>query len=145
MLMWFLGDFVNFTGVNSQILSPNHKCKQPSRDKNRRFASPPRRLKTQITRGSQSRIRRWQNTIFSFLEAQLDFLAIFSTLPYNHSKYSILGDSSGFSICHKFTNSFYLSVFSMIFGLFARGDFFYLKNSKMRWFAVFSWFFGFWG
>ena len=130
MLMWFLGDFVNFTGENSHFLNPRLKCKHPSRGKNWRFAPPPYRFEMQIQGGSQSRICRWQITILDFLDAQLDFLAFLSTLPYIDTKYVILSDSSAFKICQIVTTLVYLSTSTAFFDLFLDGVIFDLKNSK---------------
>ena len=143
MLTRFFGVFVNFTGENSRFLSCCFKCKHLSWVGNWRFTSPPCRFETQIHRGSQSRIHRWQNTIFGFLDAQLDFLAILSTPPHYSTKYTILSDSKGFNICLIITISVYLSVFYTFFRSFSIGGFFYLKNSKWRRFADFFRFFGF--
>lgn len=81
MLIQFFNVFVNFTAVNSHFLSDWRKRKPDPEVQNSRFTTPPCRLKTQTKDRSQSRTGRWQNTIFGFLEAQLDFLAIFFTPP----------------------------------------------------------------
>ena len=81
MLTRIFAVFVNFTVVNSRFLSPWRDCKPEPGAQNCGFASPPCRLKTQITTCFQTRMQRWQNTIFGFLSAQLDFLAIFSSPP----------------------------------------------------------------
>lgn len=75
------GEFVNFMGVNSHFLSDQHNCKPLFLAPNRLFHSPPLCFKTQTRGGFQRRITRWQNTIFGFLTAQLDFLAIFPRAP----------------------------------------------------------------
>ena len=98
MLTRFFSDFVNFTGANSHFLSGWRDCKPGPGARNRLLASPPCRLKTQTEGGFQSRIRRWQNTIFAFLDAQLDFLVKFSSTPCNSTKYGILSDSSKVTI-----------------------------------------------
>lgn len=92
--MRFLGDYVNFTGVNFHFLSPWRKCKPTSRGQNSLFASPPHGSQMQMRTDFQSRIRRWQNTILNFLNAQLDFLAILFTPPYIGLVFSILSDSN---------------------------------------------------
>ena len=130
MLMRFFDDFVNFTGENSHFLSRCLKCKHPSRDKNWWFASPPRHFEKQIDRGSQRWISGWQNTIFSFLDAQLDFLAIFSAPPHYSTKYEILSDSSAFKICRKIARFLYLSSMYIGFCLFFEDGFFCSKNWK---------------
>lgn len=81
MLNHFCGGFVNFAVVNSRFLSPRLNCKLPHPGQNPGFAFPPARLQTQTDRHSKTRISRWQNTIFGFLTAQLDFLAIFASPP----------------------------------------------------------------
>ena len=79
--MKIFGIIWRFTGVNSRFLSDGHKCKYPKMGKNCRFSSLPRHSGMQTSRRFQSRIIGWQNTIFGFLEAQLDFLAIFFNEP----------------------------------------------------------------
>ena len=81
--MRFFSDFVNFTVVNSHFLSLGRKRKLRIRSSNSLFSSPTPHLKTQTKTGFQRRTMRWQNTIFGFLDAQLDFLAIFPSLPYS--------------------------------------------------------------
>ena len=81
MLMQFFGDFVNFTGANSHFCRPCRKRKHPQKSRNSRFQSEHAGLILQIKGRSQSETCRWRNTIFGFLNAQLDFLAIFSTPP----------------------------------------------------------------
>jgi len=119
-----------FTGVNSHFLSHWRNCKHATTSKNYRFGSPPSRLKTQTLRCFQCRILGCQITIFSFLDAQLDFLAIFFTLPYFYTKETILSDSSQINICQKLANTFYLSWFCCIYFARHSASFFYLKNSK---------------
>ena len=85
MLIDNFGVFVNFTGVNSRFLSASHVCKHRSWCENCRFRIEFVHLKTQTGCCSQSGIRHWQNTIFGFLDAQLDFLAIFSIDVDNRS------------------------------------------------------------
>ena len=75
--MRFLGDYVNFTGVNFHFLSQGHKRKHQIWARNSLFTTPPSHLCSQTKACFQNRTRCWQNTIFVFLEAQLDFLAIF--------------------------------------------------------------------
>lgn len=77
MLIRFFDDFANFTAVNFHFLSQGHKRKHRIDARNSLFATPPSHLCSQTKACFQSRIKRWQNTIFVFLEAQLDFLAIF--------------------------------------------------------------------
>ena len=57
--MRFLGDYVNFTGVNFHFLSPWRKCKPASRGQNSLFASPPHGSQMQMKTDFQSRIQRW--------------------------------------------------------------------------------------
>ena len=102
--MRFFDDFVNFTAVNSRFSSSEHNCKPGSGSLNRRFSSLPRHFGLQTNPCSEKRIRRWQNTIFSFLDPQLDFLAIFSSLPYFGPKSQNIDDSSKFSIFPLFDN-----------------------------------------
>ena len=128
MLIRFFDDFVNFTGVNSYFLSPRFKCKHPPEGKNRRFTSPPYHFETQMGAGSQRWISCWRNTIFGFLDAQLNFLAIFSTPPHNSTKYEILSDSSGFEICQETTKHYYLQMFYAIFHWSCLIGFLILKN-----------------
>ena len=92
--MRFLGVFVNFTAVNSHFLSLCRKRKLSPEAGNRRFCFLTPHLKSQTEGCSQCRIGRWQNTILDFLEAQLDFLAKFSTPPYIRPKNGNLGDSN---------------------------------------------------
>ena len=71
--------FVNFAVANSHFLHSRRICKHPFLGRNRCFRSVAVYFKTQINPRFQSRIQGWQNTIFHFLDAQLDFLAIFFT------------------------------------------------------------------
>lgn len=105
--MRIFGDFVNFTVANSHFLSAWRKRKLPIRSPNTQFSSPTPCLKTQIGGGFQSRTRRWQNTIFDFLEAQLDFLAKFSSLPYSRWKNGILRNSKELKLFPFCGNSLY--------------------------------------
>ena len=73
--------FVNFTSVNSHFLSGKRVCKRAGLGENCCFGSASAYSETQIKACFQSRIWGWQNTIFDFLDAQLDFLAIFFTHP----------------------------------------------------------------
>jgi len=59
MLIEFFDGFVNFTGVNSQLLSEWQKCKPGTWGQNRQFATPSLGLKTQTDWCSHSRIKRW--------------------------------------------------------------------------------------
>ena len=96
--------FVNFTAANSRFLRPLHKRKPLFRGENWPTWTLPCRFETQMIPSSQSRIPRWQNTIFSFLEAQLDFLAIFSKPPIITTKYGILINLSEFIKLSKYYN-----------------------------------------
>lgn len=71
--------FVNFAVVNSHFSPARRICKHPFLGRNRCFGSAPGYFKTQTNYRFQSRIQGWQNTIFAFLDAQLDFLAFFFT------------------------------------------------------------------
>ena len=104
MLTSFFGGFANFTVVNSRFLSPGLKCKHPPLVQNSRFTFRPARLQTGIAGHSRTRITRWQNTISVFLNAQLDFLAIFSIPPYLNAKNAILRQSGKEKICNNLTN-----------------------------------------
>ena len=81
MLTAIFDAFANFTAANYQILNSRHKRKHLFRVENWTIPPLPWHFETQPSTGFQSRISRWQNTIFDFLDAQLDFLAIFSTPP----------------------------------------------------------------
>ena len=105
--MRVFGDFVNFTVANSHFLSTWRKRKLPILDPNTQFSSPTPCLKTQTRDGFQSRTRRWQNTIFDFLEAQLDFLAKFSSPPYSRWKNGILRNSKELKLFPLNDNSLY--------------------------------------
>jgi len=96
--------FVNFTAANSRFLRPLHKCKPLFRGENCPTWTLPCRFETQMIPSSQSRIPRWQNTIFGFLEAQLDFLAKFSRTPIIITKYGILTNLSEFMELSKYCN-----------------------------------------
>lgn len=111
MLIKNFGLFVNFTGANFHFLSGQHNCKPDPGARNCSFASPPRYLKMQTERRFQTRMWRWQNTIFGFLRAQLDFLAIFSTAPYFGPKFQKPAQSERHWICHNLSKIHYLSVF----------------------------------
>ena len=131
MLMRFFGDFVNFTPVNSHFSSRRHKCKPLPWPQNTRFRFLILHLCSQTMGGFQSRTKRWQNTIFAFLDAQLDFLAIFSSLPYTRMKIRILSDSSGFVILSKFGNNVGIIVDSELFLLQKCSYFWSLKKAKI--------------
>ena len=73
--------FANFTVANCDFLNPLHKCKLQLTPQNSLFYFLTTRLKTQTKPCSQQRMGCWRITIFNFLDAQLDFLAIFSTPP----------------------------------------------------------------
>ena len=94
MLIQYFAVFVNFTVTNFQFLRSRRKCKLTIQAENCRFSSPTPHLKTQTRMGFQRKTLCWQNTIFSFLRAQLDFLAKFFKEPYHKAKYQILSDSS---------------------------------------------------
>lgn len=105
MLIQYFAVFVNFTVTNFQFLRSRRKCKLTIQAENCRFSSPTPHLKTQTRRGFQRKTPRWQNTIFSFLRAQLDFLAKFFKEPYHKAKYQILSDSSKVNWFPIFDNS----------------------------------------
>ena len=105
MLIQYFAVFVNFTVTNFQFLRSRRKCKLTIQAENCRFSSPTPHLKTQTRRGFQRKTPRWQNTIFSFLRAQLDFLAKFFKEPYHKAKYQILSDSSKVNLFPIFDNS----------------------------------------
>lgn len=81
MLKTIFDAFANFTAANYRILNSPHKCKHLFRVENWTIYPLPSHYETQTGTGFQSGISRWQNTIFGFLDAQLDFLAIFSSAP----------------------------------------------------------------
>lgn len=74
---------------------------------------------------------RWQNTIFGFLSAQLDFLAKFYTPPYNQSKICILNDSSEVNKLSKYCNRLYLIVILRKFYLQNLSQLFGLKKAEI--------------
>ena len=105
MLIRFFNVFVNFTAANSRFLHPPHKCKHLFGGENTRSWSPPCHFETQMADGSQSRISGWQITIFDFLGAQLDFLAIFSKKPIITTKYGIFINLSKLNDLSKYYNN----------------------------------------
>ena len=128
--MRYFDDFANFTAVNSHFLSPSGKCKHAPGVRNWRFRFWIVRLKSQTCSCSQSRMCRWQNTIFAFLGAQLDFLAKFYTPPYNRSKICILNNSSKVSKLSIFYNPLYFIGVLRNFYHQNFGPFFSLKKPK---------------
>ena len=81
MLTSIFDAFANFTAVNYRILNSRHKCKHLFGGENWAITPLPLHSETQTRPGFRRQILHWQNTIFDFLDAQLDFLAIFSSPP----------------------------------------------------------------